>query len=358
MEITGGQKKFFTKQLMHWHNTFNDRVLPWKEEKDPYKIWLSEIILQQTRAQQGLPYYLKFIESYPNIKDLAAAADEDVFRLWQGLGYYNRCRNMLGTARYIANELNGTFPDTYELLITLKGIGPYTAAAIASFAFGASNAVVDGNVYRVLSRFFGIEEAYDMPKGKKIFQDLAAELLFTDDSAAYNQAIMDLGATICSPQLPKCSSCPLQKHCFAFRQDLISSLPFKSKKVKVSKRFFHYLLLSAGDKIWIHQRSGKDIWQDLHELYLIEHEHALDTEGLTSLKVYKDLNINITPPVYEGNLTQKLSHQLIETHFFAIRLEKPQKIDGAQGKWVNHSDLKKIAFPKTLLSFLEKKVYF
>ena len=285
MQITSAQKKYFTKQLMHWHQTDNERTLPWKEEKDPYKIWLSEILLQQTRAQQGLPYYIKFIQSFPTIKKMAAAKDEDVFRLWQGLGYYNRCRNMLATARYIANELGGKFPCTYDDIIKLKGIGPYTAAAIASFAFGAPNAVVDGNVYRVLSRFWGIEEPYDTLNGKKIFQSLAQELFFSKDSAAYNQAIMDLGATVCKPQIPACAVCPLQKNCFAFSQDLISSLPVRSKKLKVRKRYFHYLLLRANDKIWIHQRSEKDIWQSLHEPYLIEHDAALGQKELLAQKL-------------------------------------------------------------------------
>ncbi len=256
--------KYFTKQLTAWHETDNDRNLPWKSEQDPYKIWLSEVILQQTRALQGLPYYMRFTEAYPTVKNMAAANDDDAFRLWQGLGYYNRCKNMLNTARYISSELNGKFPDTYDGLLALKGIGPYTASAIASFAYGLPNAVVDGNVYRVLARYFGIEEAIDTTSGKKIFAELAQQLLNKNGSAAYNQAIMDLGATVCTPRNPTCSACPLHKKCIAYEQGLTGLLPIKSKKTAVKTRYFNYLLLQWKDMLWIHKRTGNDICQSLH----------------------------------------------------------------------------------------------
>ena len=185
MEITKAQKKYFTQQLTSWHKIDNNRELPWKSEKDPYKIWLSEVILQQTRALQGLPYYLRFIETFPSVEDMAMASDDDAFRLWQGLGYYNRCKNMLATARYVTHALGGVFPGSYDGLLSLKGIGPYTAAAIASFAYGAPHAVVDGNVYRVLARYFGIDIPFDTTEGKRVFAQLAQELLDTEDSAAY-----------------------------------------------------------------------------------------------------------------------------------------------------------------------------
>jgi len=352
------QHKKFTLNLMDWHRNANDRSLPWKEEKDPYKIWLSEIILQQTRAQQGLPYYLKFIDVYPTVADMAGAKDEDAFRIWQGLGYYNRCRNMLATARTITNDLGGKFPKTYEGLLQLKGIGPYTAAAIASFAFGAANAVVDGNVYRVLARYFGIETPFDTTEGKKQFSKLANELLDTTDSAAYNQAIMDLGATVCTPANPVCNNCPLQKNCIAHKQDMTTLLPVKSKKQKITQRYFHFLLLHAGDNIWIHKRTGKDIWQNLHEPLLIEDNKVLDVKALQKNDIYKTYGFGDTVPEYGGYLIQKLTHQHIESHFFSLQLKKEVKLPIADGGWIAVKGLKNIAFPKTLVSFLEKKLYF
>ena len=350
-------KIYFTAELKRWHSTANQRSLPWKEEKDPYKIWLSEIILQQTRALQGLPYYLKFAEAYPTVHKMAAAKDEEAFRLWQGLGYYNRCRNMLATARYIANELKGKFPASYSEILELKGIGPYTAAAIASFAYGLPHAVVDGTVYRVLARYFGIDTPFDTTEGKKLFQSLAQELLDEGNSAGYNQAIMDLGATVCTPAAPACGECPLRKNCFALKQDIVQLLPVKSKKVTVKKRYFHYLLIHAGDKIWIQKRSDKDIWQNLHEPYLVEAKGAMDAKTLKEHTGYSALPWAENTPVYEGNMSQRLTHRIIETRFFSLEVKEAKTIQGA-GKWVDVASLKNLAFPKTLVSFLEKKLYF
>ncbi len=358
MKLTKAQKSYFTTSLMRWHAADNDRSLPWKQEKDPYKIWLSEIILQQTRAEQGKPYYLKFIEAFPTVKDMAAADDETVYRLWQGLGYYNRCKNMLATARYIYNELNGNFPRTYEGLLALKGIGPYTAAAIASFAFGLPCAVVDGNVYRVLSRYFGIDTPFDTAEGKTLFRETAKALLDQSDSAGYNQAIMDLGATICKPALPLCGSCPLQRHCIAFKQGLIADLPVRSKKMTVKKRYFHYIMIMAGESVWLHKREGKDIWQNLYEPYLIEEKFVMDQQELLARLPFKKPKVDVESLAYEGHLMQRLTHQLVETHFYVIQLPKPAKVPLKEGNWVLLKDLGKLAFPKTLVSFLEKKLYF
>lgn len=348
---------FFTRQLMNWHATENHRDLPWKGEPDPYRIWLSEVILQQTRAEQGLPYYLRFTEAYPTIGHLAATTDEAAFKLWQGLGYYNRCKNMLATARQIVREQEGRFPGTYEGLLALKGIGPYTAAAIASFAYGLPNAVVDGNVNRVLARYFGIETPFDTTEGKRQFQQLAASLLDTADSAAYNQAIMDLGATICTPQLPKCDRCPVSARCIAFHQGLTALLPVKSKKQAVRTRYFHYLLLHAGQQIWLHKRSGKDIWQNLYEPYLVESEASLDSLALQQVPGFQLLYTD-EPPIFEGKLTQRLTHQLIETRFFRVDLKNKPEIQHIDGEWVILDELKNYAFPKTLVSYFEKKHYF
>ncbi len=358
MEFSRSAKKYFTAQLTSWHTHTNDRDLPWKSEKDPYKIWLSEVILQQTRALQGLPYYLRFTEAYPTIADMAAATDEQAFRLWQGLGYYNRCKNMLATARYIAGELNGRFPDTHENLLALKGIGPYTAAAIASFAFGLPYAVVDGNVYRVLSRYFGIDTPFDTTTGKKLFGALAQDLLEIKDSAAYNQAIMDLGATVCTPRNPLCGECPLQKKCIAFQQDLIDVLPVRSKKQSVKTRYFHYLFLNWNDTTWIHKRTGNDIWENLHEPFLIEADGPLDIPELALQQQFLEAHLNFSEIKYEGASTQRLTHRIIETRFFSIKLLKKTKMTTLSGTWLSINDLKNTAFPKTLVSFLKNNLYF
>lgn len=358
MDISTGLKKYFTTQLLHWHSNDNDRSLPWKNEKDPYKIWLSEIILQQTRALQGMPYYLNFTTTYPTAKDMAAAKDEDVFRIWQGLGYYNRCKNMLATARYIANELGGKFPDTYEHIISLKGVGPYTAAAIASFAFGLPHAVVDGNVFRVLSRYFGIETPFDTTEGKRIFAELAQQLLAADNSEGYNQAIMDLGATVCTPRNPLCNKCPLQKNCVAYKQNLTTLLPVRSKKITVATRYFHYLILKHDNELWVHKRTGRDIWENLHQPYLIETEAALDKKDLLQQEVFKKLNLQYNHIEYAGHGTQRLTHRIIQSRFFVIEVaEKPTALP-EEGLWAMPEELSALAFPKTVLSFLKNNLYF
>lgn len=348
--------QIFTKLLLNWHEQENNRSLPWKEEKDPYKIWLSEIILQQTRAEQGLPYYLKFIEHFPTIKDLAAAEDETVFRLWQGLGYYNRCKNLLSTARTISREFDGVFPSKHEEIIALKGVGTYTAAAIASFGFGLPYAVVDGNVIRVLSRFFGIETPFDTTIGKKLFQDLAQELLPSKQNKKFNQAIMDFGATICTPKSVQCDVCFLAKKCFAFQHEVVKDLPVKSKKIIVKTRHFNYLLICNQDKIWIQKRLENDIWQNLHEFYLYETESEINTSVIKKIiserLMQPDSKIKIL-----GSSKQRLTHQLIYSSFYYVEIQKPIKIT-KNGFWQPISELNKLAFPKTLVSFIENNFYF
>ena len=349
---------FFTPSLLSWHETDNNRSLPWKSEKDPYRIWLSEIILQQTRALQGLPYYNKFTTTYPTIKDLAAAPDEEVFRIWQGLGYYNRCKNMLATARFIATELDGRFPETYDGLLGLKGIGPYTASAIGSFAFGLPCAVVDGNVNRVLSRYFGIDTPFDTTEGKKLFATLATELLEAKKSAFYNQAIMDLGATVCTPRNPACNECPLQKHCVAFRQGMTSLLPVKSKKVTVATRYFNYLLLRLEDTLWVQKRTDSDIWQSLHQPFLIETTGAIDKKELMLTPEFQGVKLDFSDIEYSGKSTQRLTHRIIQASFFTLTVDDKAANLPADGAWVPLSDLKNLAFPKTVLVFLKNNLYF
>lgn len=357
MQFSLARKRFFTEKLIEWHHLENDRSLPWKKEKDPYKIWLSEIILQQTRAEQGLPYYLAFTDHYPTVTALAGAQDEEVFRLWQGLGYYNRCRNLLTTARMIGTQFNGIFPERYEDIRSLKGIGPYTAAAIASFAYGLPYAVVDGNVNRVLSRYFGIETPVDIPAGKKMLQELADNLLYKEDTAAYNQAIMDLGATICKPANPSCDICPVRQQCIALKNNLISLLPVKTKKPKIKKRFFHYLFIVRDQALWITERTGKDIWQHLYQPILIEAEHPLDAEQVIGSPQFHQLGIKGSAIGEKGKAVQRLTHQIIESRFFTLYTDAGFQGD-EQGQWVHIRDLKKYAFPKTLVSFLEKNFYF
>ncbi len=269
----------FSAKLLNWASQ-NLRPMPWKGETDPYKIWLSEIILQQTRVEQGLPYYERFVQNYPTVTDLADAPADEVMRLWQGLGYYSRARNLQNAAQMIRDEFQGVFPVKYNDIRALKGVGDYTAAAIASFAYNLPFAVVDGNVYRVLARIFGVFTPIDTSKGKKEFAILAQNLLDKNQSALYNQAIIDFGATHCTPQNPKCGECPFQKNCKAYEInaktncDSIKILPVKSKKLVIKHRFFHYFYFGENQKIWIQKRTEKDIWQELWQLPL--HETARD----------------------------------------------------------------------------------
>src|ERR1043166_2452290 len=259
----------FSSILLKWNKEENNRQMPWKGEKDPYKIWLSEIILQQTRVDQGLKYYEKFITAFPDIDRLANASDQRIYKYWEGLGYYTRCKNLIATARNVSKNLDGKFPETYEGIKNLKGIGPYTAAAIASFGFNEQRAVVDGNVFRVLSRMFGIAKSIDSAEGKKWFNDLAGRLLYKKDPALYNQAIMDLGAVVCKP-VPVCELCPFKKKCHARLTNKVHSLPVKGKKVLIRKRWFNYVLLEYKGKLAIRKREEKDIWHNLFEFLLVE----------------------------------------------------------------------------------------
>ncbi len=303
---------------MKWHFEENDRQLPWKNEKDPYKIWLSEIILQQTRAEQGLPYYERFIEQYPRVQQLADAPEAEVFRLWQGLGYYNRCRNLIAAAQTVSRDYQGRFPDKYEAILALKGVGGYTAAAIASFAFGLPYAVLDGNVYRVLARYFGIATETDSSSGKKQFQELAQSLLDREQPAAFNQAIMDFGASVCKPKGADCVSCILSPECLAFKQGMVQLLPVKGKKIKVSERYFHYFVLQVGEEVYLQQRREKDIWQDLFEFYLVESNRPVLQRG--DLPAVAGIPAALPAPVFSSR--QRLTHQLIISDFYLFPLKK------------------------------------
>lgn len=341
-------KKAFVKGLLNWNEKSNQRSMPWKGIKDPYKIWLSEIILQQTRVDQGLKFYEKFINSFPNIQALAGAPEQQVYKLWEGLGYYSRCKNLINTARFIATELQGVFPNTYTNILQLKGIGPYTAAAIASFAYNLPYAVLDGNVFRVLSRILAISTPIDSTAGKKLFSTLAQQLLPTQQPAAYNQAIMDFGATICKP-VPECRICFFNNQCKAFLQNQQQALPLKSKKLKVKERWFYYVVLQYQNTVAIRQRTTKDVWNNLYEFLLFETKEAITNEEVLALLNHQ---YNLQPKDYTlltvtPRTPQKLSHQLI--HFSFTTIELKQQVQIKDFVWVDKGKLFEYPFPKTLL---------
>lgn len=348
--------KNFTKKLLLWNKQKNKRAMPWKGEKDPYKIWLSEIILQQTRVEQGLDYYNRFIKAFPSVEKLATSSPTKVFKLWEGLGYYTRCKNLILTAKFIAKHYHGKFPDNYDGLLALKGVGPYTAAAIASFAYNLPYAVIDGNVFRVLSRYFGIETAIDGSTGKKMFSDLATGLLCKKQPGIYNQAIMDFGAILCKPKSPSCPICPLNKECMAFKKGKVELIPVKEKFIINKKRWIYYLMIECEGKVYVRKRQGKDIWENLYEFVLYESDNKLSEkkiEGMTFFNntvINKRLQIMGISKVYR----QLLTHQSIEGRFIRCKIERPLIIPGY--KTVNYQQLKKLPFPRYITKYLSDTI--
>lgn len=336
----------FTHQLLNWYKK-HKRSLPWRSTTNPYHIWLSEIILQQTRIEQGLPYYEAFTTKFPTLKDLATADEDAVLKLWQGLGYYSRARNLHFTAQYIYNELNSVFPKSYAEIIKLKGIGPYTAAAIASFAYKEPVAVIDGNVFRVLARFFGIYDDIAITKTRTIFQNLANELISPKHPDLFNHAIMDFGATVCLPANPKCNNCIFNENCFAFLKNEVAQLPVKNKKISVKNRYLNYLILRNNNEIVIQQRTEKDIWQQLFELPLIETLTDNEEEFFMHLSnLYPNNNIK---KVTANTIKHKLSHQQLHINFYEINISKftsNQQTSAIQ-------DLHNYAYPIVIWNFLK-----
>ena len=317
---------FFYKNLISWYLQ-NQRNLPWRETKEPYFIWLSEVMLQQTRVDQGLPYYLKFVKSFPTVHDLANASEEKVLKLWQGLGYYSRARNLHHTARYISRELDGIFPNNYEELLKLKGVGDYTASAIASICFDESTAVVDGNVYRVLARVFGMDIPINSSKGIKAFKELAQELIDPQNPGTYNQAVMEFGARYCKPQNPNCEDCIFSTRCEAYRTNRVKKLPVKLKKTKVEKRFFNYLVfLSEDNKTLLKKRTQKGIWQMLYEFPLIETSKNIDVAQLKEnedfKRISKTFGIQSVAMYNKEPIIHKLSHRHLYTRFWIVECIK------------------------------------
>jgi len=346
----------FANRLLRWHKDI-DRNLPWKEDRDPYKTWLSEIIMQQTRIVQGTPYYLKFVEAYPTIVDLANAPSDDVMKLWQGLGYYSRARNLHHAAKTVRDDFEGVFPTDYKDILSLKGVGKYTAAAIASFAYDQEYAVVDGNVIRVLSRYFGITDAVDNSATLKLIDDKAAKLIEGSDPAAYNQAIMDFGATYCTPKSPDCTSCIFADVCKAYDKGLVDEIPYKAKKIKKRTRHLHYLIVSdAGGNTIIRHRQEKDIWQSLYDYPCMEMESdkQLNQESigayLSSSFGMEIIEIKFPIKTYKHILT----HQTLYGQFYRIKVNHIQKLTTPY-LGVKMSEVESYALPVLLTKHLKDK---
>lgn len=339
-------QKQFASKIIAWYNNHH-RSLPWRETKDPYKIWLSEIILQQTRVAQGLPYYEKFVTTFPTVTALAKASEQQVLRLWQGLGYYSRARNLHACAKKVVTEYHGKFPDSAEGLQKLPGIGPYTAAAIASFAFRESVAVVDGNVFRVLARIFGMDSDIASPMGKKFFTEKANALLDVDQPDVFNQAMMEFGAIHCLPQNPLCTDCIFSKTCIANGQGLQKLLPVKEKKAKVRTRYFYYFVIHHQKKILMRKREGKDIWKGLYDFYLVE-----TNRNKKAVDVMKNDSIVSTASILTESkiFTHLLSHQKLKIKFIEINLSFTTTLK----KKLTEVGLK--AFTKTQIGHLPKPI--
>jgi A/G-specific adenine glycosylase len=340
----------FSDELVKWYLQ-NKRDLPWRNTTDAYVIWLSEIILQQTRVEQGLPYFHRFIDKYPDVKSFAGADEGDILNLWQGLGYYSRGRNMLKTARQVVEKFGGEFPVEYKQLIGLKGIGEYTASAISSFAANEAKAVVDGNVFRVLARYFGISEPINSTKGKKIFQEMANDLLNREHPGLHNQAMMEFGAMLCKPKSPDCEICPVRAGCYAFNNDAVTALPQKLKTVKIRERYLNYLLVTDGETILMNKRDEKDIWANMYDFPLIEMPVRLSSPEVVALPQVKEffgeeITIIDTFPVKKHVLT----HQHLHAQFIQIA-NRPIKLEQ---KWfyTNVNNLGKLPLPKIIFIFI------
>ena len=340
----------FTKTLIAWYLK-NKRDLPWRNTRNPYKVWLSEIILQQTRVEQGYPYYLKFLEAFPTVYDLAEATQEEVLKMWQGLGYYSRARNLHETAQHVAHNLNGVFPDNYKDLLKLKGVGDYTASAIASSCYKEPVAVVDGNVFRFLARYLGVATPTNSSAGLKEFKALGQEFLDFENADLYNQALMEFGSQHCKPQQPLCETCPFANKCYAFSKNEIKALPVKIKNIKVKRRYFHYLVfVSEKGKTVLQKRENKGIWQNLYQFPLIETEKAVNFADFIASEAFKEQT--------EGNrgidlhnelpITHKLTHQHLFVHFWVVKMKQ------LASEAVPFSKIEKLPVPVLIQNFVNE----
>lgn len=341
----------FSEKLIDWYAE-NKRDLPWRDSQDPYIIWISEIILQQTRVAQGYEYFIRFVHRFPNVTALAEAEEDEVMKYWQGLGYYSRARNLHAAAR----SMKGVFPITYEGVRALKGVGDYTAAAICSFAYSMPYAVVDGNVYRVLARYFGIDTPIDSTEGKKLFAALADEMLDKSRPADYNQAIMDFGALQCTPQSPDCLFCPLAEGCSALRNGLVAKVPVKRHKTKTTNRYFNYIYVRMGACTYLQKRTGEDIWKNLFEFPLVETDAPVKEEDFRDLPQVKALFGNGEVPVLHSicrNVKHVLSHRVIYANFYEVVLPEDSEAFSACLR-VKTEDLERYAVSRLVHAFLEK----
>jgi A/G-specific adenine glycosylase len=346
-------KSAFARLVMDWYDR-HKRDLPWRHTRDPYKIWLSEIILQQTRVAQGLPYYQAFAERYPTVKKLANASQDEVLRLWQGLGYYSRARNLHACAKKVVNEYHETFPNNYEELLKLPGVGSYTAAAIASFAFNEPVAVVDGNVFRVLARVFGIEHDIASPAGKKYFFEKANELISKDEPGVFNQAVMEFGALQCTPKNPACASCPLARMCAANNQNLQTQLPVKLTRTKVKTRHLYYLVITKGTQLYLRKRPGGDIWNGLYDFLVLEEKKNISTQQL-----FKRHNINVRAERVSKAYKHILSHQKLVVRFIEVALQATlqKHIKAGELKAYSKKQIEQLPKPVLISRYLQDVAY-
>lgn len=343
----------FSKVIIEWYKE-NKRELPWRESSDPYLIWISEIILQQTRVVQGYDYFLRFIKRFPDIRSLADADEDEVMKYWQGLGYYSRARNLHAAAK----SMNGVFPRSYPEVLALKGVGEYTAAAICSFAYGMPYAVVDGNVYRVLSRYFGVDIPIDSTEGKKCFSALANEVLDPEHPALYNQGIMDFGAIQCTPQSPDCLFCPLSESCSALSAGKVAQLPVKQHKTKTTNRYFNYIYVRAGAYTFINKRTADDIWKNLFELPLIETSRLLSDEEFMALPEFRALFTGEEEPVVRPvcrEVKHVLSHRVIYANFYEVVIPE-ESGSFADFRRIKIDELGQYAVSRLVHSFIERYV--
>ena len=344
----------FLGKLYSWHDSI-ERYLPWKENADGYQVWVSEIILQQTRVEQGTPYYLRFMQKWPTVSALAAASEDEILKIWEGLGYYSRARNMHAAAKQIVDLHNGQFPKNYEEILALKGIGPYTAAAISSFAFGGKHAVMDGNVMRVIARIYGIDSPIDKPAGKKAIQKEIDRLIDEKNPGRFNQAMMDFGALACKSANPLCQSCNFNEVCIAFKANLVSQLPVKAGKITKKTRYFHYLWLQKGDQIAIKRREKGDIWEGLYELPLIENlNSSLQIEEV--IQFFKNMNDAVGDQYFINHSSKLdrhvLTHLYLETTIYKIEGNFELFTNNTPYFFVPIENLDNFAFPKLLIRFL------
>jgi len=350
----------FASRIIKWYGE-NKRDLPWRETRDPYKIWLSEIILQQTRVEQGLSYYIDFIKSFPTVQSLAKATEDKIMKKWQGLGYYSRARNLHKTAKIIVSDYNGIFPNDFFILKKFKGIGDYTAAAISSFAFNKPNAVVDGNVLRVISRIFGIKQAVDIPKTKNKIYTIVSELISQKEPGLFNQAIMEFGAIQCTINNPKCDDCCMNNFCYAYSKNMVDQLPAKKKKSLVKDRFLNYLVVNFHKNnrnyIYIRKRTESDIWKNLYDFPCIETKVQKNPDELLSSSEWKSFFIKTKPIIksVSGIIKHKLTHQTLYVYFYEVLIKSPIKNIPKNVKPILKNDIKKYAVPRLIDKYIHIK---